>query len=501
MTKRSIPEIESLGVASLRDKTRLRAHGKRRVQRIKSELQRAQRRPRNDLSPDLRLERRPIASLIPGATIRVRDEVQHARIVESLRRYGVSRPVLISADGRIVEGHGVVEAAKALGIETVLCVVVDHLSPAELRSLRVTLNRTAETGAWDFEVLAEELRDLDAADEDLGGLGFEEAELDAILFEGEAGEGEEADDAIPPFPAITTSQPGDLWLLDEQRLLQGDARDPHSYELLFEPDERAALVFCDPPYNVPNHGHVTSSDRYGEFAMGHGEWSPPQFQDFLKGSLRPTLPWLRNGALVGVCMDWRSTHLLVPAGLALDLTLLNICVWTKTNGGQGSLWRSAYENCVFFKFGNAPHTNNVRLGRYGRNRTNVWQYAGGSSLGSDAREGLEVHPTVKPRALVEDALLDVTNRGDIIIDGFAGSGTTLIAAEAKGRRCRAIEIDGGYCDVILERWRAFTGRSPILAATGQTFDEVRRERSSAAGATPLTPNTSDVSGAPSISDR
>ena len=255
--------------------------------------------------------------------------------------------------------------------------------------------------------------------------------------------------------------------------------------------ETAVLVLTDAPYNVPNLGHVTSNASHREFAMANGEMNPEQFGGFNRDWMSTAAAHLADGGLIATSIDWRSVEIVLSAGRALGLDLLNIVIWVKTNGGQGSLWRSQHEMLPVFKKGDAPHINNVELGRHGRWRSNVWTYPGASSLGSDSRDGLSVHPTVKPRALLEDALLDVTNRGDIVIDCFAGSGSTLLAAEAVGRRCRAIEIDGPYCDVIIRRWQEMTGREAVLEATGETFAEVAVQRASENVSEPLAATPTD----------
>jgi DNA modification methylase len=221
---------------------------------------------------------------------------------------------------------------------------------------------------------------------------------------------------------------------------------------------------------------VTGNANHREFAMANGEMNSEQFGDFNRGWMSAASAHLIDGGLIATTIDWRSLEIVLCAGRALGFALLNIVVWVKTNGGQGSLWRSQHEMLPVFKKGDAPHINNIQLGRHGRWRSNVWTYPGASSLGSDARDGLGVHPTVKPRALLEDALLDVTNRGDVVIDCFAGSGSTLLAAEAVGRRCRAIEIDGLYCDVVIRRWQEMTGRRAVLEATGESFADVAARR-------------------------
>jgi DNA modification methylase len=215
--------------------------------------------------------------------------------------------------------------------------------------------------------------------------------------------------------------------------------------------------------------------------MAHGELSREAFDAFNKDWMRLALATLVDGGLLATYIDWRSVDLILSAGRELGLELLNIVIWTKTNGGQGSLWRSQHEMLPVLKKGDAPHINNVELGRWGRYRSNLWTYAGASSLGSDAREGLAVHPTVKPRQMLEDALLDVTDRGDFVLDCFLGSGSLLLAAESTARICRAIEIDGRYCDVAIDRWQQMSGREATLQETGETHADVARRRSSSQG--------------------
>ena len=261
-------------------------------------------------------------------------------------------------------------------------------------------------------------------------------------------------------------------LIGRHRLLQSDARDAESYAQLMQPGEAARLVLTDVPYNVRIGGHVTSNAGHREFAMATGEMSAADFAVFLRNALGAAMPHVVEGGLLASYIDWRSVDVLIGFGRELGLELLNLIVWGKTNAGQGSLWRSQHELIPVFKKGAAPHGNNVELGRHGRWRSNLWTYAGASSLGSDAREGLAVHPTVKPRAMLEDALLDVSDRDEIVIDLFVGSGSTLLAAETTGRVCRAIEIDGQYCDVVIRRWQALTGEAAVHEHTGESFDAI-----------------------------
>ena len=368
----------------------------------------------------------------------------------------------------------VVEAACRAGLEKVPTIRIDYLSESQQRALAIALNRTAETGSWDLEALKLEFDELIELDEDIISTGFELAEIDALLIE-EVPDQQEVEE-LPSVPQTPVSQPGDVWCCGEHRLAQGDARDPSVYERLFVDTATARLVLTDPPFNVPVRGHCTTQSRHREFAMAHGELSRDEFAAFNYEWMRPALGYLGDGGLLASFIDWRSVELILAAGRELDLELLNLIVWNKSNAGQGSLWRSQHELLPVFKKGMGRHTNNIELGRWGRYRSNVWSYAGATTLGSDAREGLLVHPTVKPREMLEDALLDVTDRGDVVLDCFLGSGSTLLAAETTGRICMAVELDSGYCDVAIERWQTATGCDAILNETGETFAEVSSRR-------------------------
>jgi DNA modification methylase len=430
---------------------------------------------RNDLAPALKVERMPIDALKP-ATRRVRraDAAQVERVIASIRQFGICAPVLISSERQIVHGHAVWEAARQLGISEISCALVDHLSEAEQRALAIALNRLSERGQWDFEILQHEFRELGASIDDLAVMGFELPEIDVILMGPVIETPEQEAAAIPIVGPIAVSQPGDVWRLGDHRLLQGDARDTDCYSRLMK-EQLARLVLTDEPFNVKIAGHVTGGE-HREFAMATGEMDRTAYLEFNIAWIKPATGRLVDGGLISTAIDWRSIDVVMAAARELGLAHINTAVWAKTNGGQGSLWRSAHELFPIFKKGTAAHVNNVELGRHGRWRSNVWTCAGGSSLGSDSREGLEVHPTVKPRALIEDVLLDVTNRGDIVIDPFLGSGTTLVAAHATDRRCMAIEIDGLYCDVAIARWQDMTGETAVLEATGESFATTAQRR-------------------------
>jgi DNA modification methylase len=233
------------------------------------------------------------------------------------------------------------------------------------------------------------------------------------------------------------------------------------------------MAFLDPPYNlrvssIVGRGHI----KHAEFPMGSGEYSREGFVDFLKTALRIAAGASRDGAVHFVCMDWRHSADLVEAGREIYGDLLNIAIWVKSNAGQGSFYRSQHEFVVVFRVGTAPHLNNIQLGRHGRSRSNVWHYAGVNSFRAGRMDDLKSHPTVKPTGLVADAIRDCTRRGEIILDTFSGSGTTILAAERVGRRAFALELEPKFVDVAIRRWQEFTGKDAIHAVSGRTFDAI-----------------------------
>ncbi len=424
---------------------------------------------------------RPIASLKPQAhNARTHSKKQLRQIASSIERFGFTNPVLIADDGGILAGHGRVAAAKILGWETVPTLMLSHLNAAERRAYMLADNKLALNAGWDQELLASELQMLEGLEFDLSLTGFSLAEID-FVFEAAADRRvsarEAKEDVVAPPPANAVSVPGDLWNLGHHRLLCGDARDANAYAQLLG-DEAVDLVFTDPPYNVPIDGHVSGLGKvqHREFAMASGEMSEAAFTAFLATTLGHMGAALRDGGLAFVCMDWRHMGELLAAGHATFDELKNLIVWNKTNGGMGAFYRSKHELIFIWKKGTAPHTNSFGLGETGRYRTNVWDYPGISSRSATRDEELAMHPTVKPVALVADALRDCSKRGDIVLDAFGGSGTTLIAADKTGRRARLIEFDPAYCDTIIERYERVTGKQAVLSGTRLAFEDVAAER-------------------------
>jgi DNA modification methylase len=402
---------------------------------------------------------------------------------------------LISDAGEIIAGHGRVLAAKELGIATVPTLRLSHPSAEERRAYVLADKKLALNAGWDVEILAIELQALIDINFDVTLTGFSLAEIDLTLDQAQAASavaGDSAGDIIPEPPTEAVSKPGNLWLLGRHRLLCGDARSADDVSRLMA-GEQADLIFTDPPYNVAIDGNVggLGSVRHREFAFASGEMSEAQFTAFLTETLCNASRSAKDGAIAYVCMDWRHIRELVEAGRTAFTELKNLCVWNKSNGGMGTFYRSKHELVFVFKIGTAPHTNSFGLGETGRYRTNVWDYAGISSLGSARMDQLTMHPTVKPTALVADAIKDCSRRNEIVLDVFGGSGTTLIAAESCRRRARLIEYDPIYCDTIITRWQTFTGKHAILDGGDRTFDHIADERDTAA--------TRAISPAPNIS--
>lgn len=431
--------------------------------------------------PTPKIEMLPVTALRPyPGNARRHSKKQVRQIADSITRFGFTNPVLVSDQGEIIAGHGRVMAAKDLGLATVPTVRLSHLTTEERRAYVLADNKLALNAGWDTEILAIEFQALIDLEFDVTLTGFSLAEVDLTLDqarEASAGAPDSPADRIPDPPSTAVSRPGDLWLLGRHRLLCGNAILPEHVASILG-DEKADLIFTDPPYNVRIDGHVCGlgSVRHREFAFASGEMTRGQFTAFLTTTLSNAASAAKDGAIAFVCMDWRHMRELLEAGDEVFAELKNVCVWNKTNGGMGSFYRSKHELVFVFKVGGAPHTNSFGLGETGRYRTNVWDYAGISSLGANRMDDLAMHPTVKPVALVADAIRDCSRRGEIVLDVFGGSGTTLMAAETCGRRARLLEYDAAYCDTIITRWETYTGKRATLEKDGRPFEEVAAER-------------------------
>ena len=432
-------------------------------------------------SPNLNIEYICIDQLHPYTNnARTHSPRQVKQIARSIKSFGFINPILVGADNVLVAGHGRLLAAKQLGLSQVPAVRVEHLSEDEKRAYMLADNKIAENAGWDPDLLRVELSFLSTLeiDFDVELTGFETPEIDFILASESPGSPEPAPPEPPPAEEAITRQ-GDVWLLGPHRLLCGDCRDTRSMDTLLG-QTLARMVFTDPPYNVPIDGHVCGlgKAKHANFAMACGELSSDAFAQFLTDSLGQLARHCVNGAVQYIFMDWRHMRELLAAGRDVYGSLVNLCVWAKTNGGMGSFYRSQHELVFVFKHGEASHINNVELGKHGRYRTTVWTYPGVNAFGAGRNESLAMHPTVKPVQLIADAILDASKRGETVLDGFTGSGSTLIAAEQVGRVFCGIEIDPRYVDVTLKRWTEVSGVEPVLDATGETFAQLTERVSS-----------------------
>lgn len=423
----------------------------------------------------------PVAQIRPSArNARKHSDAQVRKIADSLQQFGAINPVIVDADGEIIAGHGRYAAAQLLKLEQLPVIRAGHLTPEQVRAYRLVDNRLAELSSWDDSLLTVELEFLgqcelaDVIDFAPEITGFESAEIDRLL------DRKQSKPAEPPEEPIDTTRPavsrhGDVWKLEDHLLVCGDALDETIYRQ-FPAEQKIQLVCTDPPYNVKIDGHVSGNGKikHREFSMASGEMSDTEFTSFLNRALGNACGVLADGGCAYVFMDWRHDHELQAAARQIGLTQINLAVWDKGVGGMGSLYRSQHELAFIYRKGDTLHRNNVQLGKFGRNRTNVWHYPS-AIMSRQGREALQDHPTPKPVAMIADILRDVTRTGDTVLDCFLGGGATLMAAERTKRRCIGIEYDPRYADACIRRWEKATGKQAKLRATGQSFSELLNE--------------------------
>jgi len=408
-----------------------------------------------------KIEYRKSASLKPWANnARTHSKKQLRQIADSIEQFGFTNPVLIDNNDVILAGHGRVEAAKQLGMDTIPCLLQDQMTDDQKRAYVLADNKLAQNAGWDEELLAMELGALHKLELDFSVeiTGFSIAEIDNLIDGAGIEEpGDPADDKLPTSDVHRRCQPGDLWQLGDHRLICGNSLDPHTVDILMD-GELARMVFTDPPYNVPIDGNVGGSGKikHREFAMASGEMSREEFVRFLQTAFTNMAANSYDGSIHYICMDWRHVQEVIDAGNSVYDELKNLIVWVKDNGGMGTFYRSRHELIFAFKTSGAPHLNTFELGQHGRYRTNVWEYKGVNTMRAGRMEELALHPTVKPVQMIADAIKDVSGRGDVVLDLFGGSGSTLIAAHKTGRRGYISELDPIYCDRIISRWEAYS---------------------------------------------
>ena len=415
---------------------------------------------------------------MPGAP-REHPKSQIRALTKSFEAFGQVLPILIDAEGRIISGAAQWDVAKRLGMTEVMVIRVEYLSEPQIKALMVALNRLGDLSKWNEQALSTillDLRELDL-DFDIEATGYTEIEIE-LRIEGidDLDEPEAEQVLVGDGPTVTSL--GDLWQLGDHRLLCADTLKEESWAALMGED-LAALVVTDSPFNVPIDGHVTGQGKFKHrsFQMAVGEMSPAEFTSFLRTSMEHAHRWSKPGSVHVWAMDWRHVNEITTAAQAVYERYLNMAVWVKDRPGMGSWLRSQHELFFIFGKGGAAMRNNVQLGRFGRSRSNVWFHPSAASTARSSDEGnpLSWHPTVKPLALLTDILLDSTIKGDIVVDPFMGSGTTLIAAEKLGRLARGIELDPAYCDTIIRRWQRWTGETAVRVADGAPFPALEAE--------------------------
>ena len=406
---------------------------------------------------------------------RTHDKRHVRQLANSIEAFEFNAPILIDDSRQIVAGHGRHAAALLLGLATVPTICLGHLDAQQRQAYMVADNRLGDLSKWDEKILAGVMLELAEADLtfDVEAAGFSVGEIDLMVAEQE--DDEAAKDEVIPDPGPVVSRAGDVWELGEHVIICGSALEASSYTAVLGND-LADLVFTDPPYNVPINGHVSGLGKvkHAEFEQASGEMSEAEFIAFLTSSTSLSSRFSREGSLHYWAMDWRHQHELNMAACGVYDEQVNLSIWVKTNAGMGALYRSQHELFQVWRKGRERHRNNVQLGRFGRSRSNVWKYPGANMTSHGAGEGnlLALHPTVKPVALVADAILDSTCRGEIVLDPFLGSGSTLIAAEKVGRRCRGIELAPAYVDTIIRRWQRWSGGLARRLEDGALFDDL-----------------------------
>lgn len=424
----------------------------------------------------------PTTSLKPDQrNPRIHSDKQIRQIAQSIESFGFNVPLLIDDKHQVIAGHGRLMAARRLGWDTVPVIRLSHLTESQRAAFLIADNRLCETSTWDEQLLGEQLKMLSELelDFDLEAIGFEVPEIDLLIDGLNAVPDVDPDDRLPELLESAVTVPGDLWQLGNHRVLCGNSLLAAEYERLMD-RAKADLVITDPPYNCFINGHVSGngSIQHREFAMASGEMSSSEFTGFLRKTMLAARDHSTAGSLAYYFMDWRHMTEILSAGQEVYTELLNLCIWAKSNGGMGSFYRSSHELVFLFKNGTGSHRNNVQLGKFGRNRTNVWNYPGANTFSRSDPEGnlLALHPTPKPVALIVDAIKDCTARGDLVLDPFLGSGTAIIAAERSVRRCYGLELDPLYVDTIIRRWQRQTKLDAVHQETGETFNSRERRK-------------------------
>jgi DNA modification methylase len=415
---------------------------------------------------------------LPALPVQTHPKKQVEKAKKFLAAFDQIPTVLAAPNGEILYWEEIWLALKANGATEVDVVIVNDKSPEELKAIRLALHRIPLDAKWDDENVRLVLEELASADFDLDLTGFDAPEIDNYLnLDLPKANVEETGTDIPPVGTNPVSTPGSIWGLGKHRIGCGSATDL-AFVLRVLNGQTAAACFVDPPYNIKVDGFISGKGRHRhrEFVQGAGELSDDKYFSLLRNSLSVLKACCSSAALIYVCIDWRHVMEMTVAGRSCGMPLYQIVTWVKSNAGMGGIYRNQSEFICVFRAGEDTPLDNVELGRRGRNRTNVWNYPGMSSFGKERDSLRGLHPTVKPVAMIADALRDVTKRGDVVLDSFSGSGSTLMAAEETGRICCSVELDPLYVDVAIRRWQNATGKDAVLLKTGEHFNALAQSR-------------------------
>jgi DNA modification methylase len=395
---------------------------------------------------------------------------QRAQIAATIREYGFINPIITDSFGKVLAGHGRLEAALEIGLDLVPTINLGHLSKEQLRAYALADNKLAELSEWDRAILIEELGELSLVMNHIELTDFSTCEVDLLLDKSDPDKVDPADECPElklDLPPVTKR--GDIWTMGKHRLMCGDATNAQDYADLMN-GQLAIIISTDAPYNLAV-ASLSVTKRHREFVQASGEMSPEQFTEFLKKVATLLKEHSVDGSIHYFFMDYRHLMEILTACQSVYSNIKQLAVWAKNNGGMGTFYRNQHELVLIYKNGSAPHINNFGLGETGRYRTNVWNYAGVNTFGRHRDEELAMHPTCKPVIMISDILRDCSNRNDIVLDPFMGSGTTIMAAEKTGRIAYGMDLDPHYIDVAVRRWQTYTGRDAVHGVTGQTFAE------------------------------
>jgi DNA modification methylase len=427
----------------------------------------------NDQSnqPQMEMARLDSIHLNPNR-LRKSNRESRRRLSKSVDKFGIKGALIVDRDTRmIVAGNALWEAARDLGLDEVPIILESFATEADRRAFILTHNRLAEDSSWDMKLVQAELKFLLAQHYDFEITGFSTNDLDfAFVTESDP----KKDEVIVPNAwARAVSRMGDRWAVGPHVIVCGDSLEPFSYDLALG-GKLADAVFSDPPYGVSVSNHVTTTNRFREFAMMSGKQTEAELTAFFRRVFRNCVQYSRPASIHFQCIDWRHVREMIDAAEGVYTEFKNICVWDKGVPALGSMYRSQHEFILVFKSGRGRHVRNFATGKTGRFRSNIWKYERESHFSKDRDE--IAHPTPKIPAMIIDAIRDVTNPGDLVLDPFCGSGATAVAAHHAGRRCATIEIDPLYVDAALQRLSKTVGE-PAVLADGRTFDEVAADRS------------------------